>query len=140
MKTTTPIRFFSAHAGYSYDPAKETKTQGRWRCARRLALAERHAQNVGLSFHWFIDPDSTSAEWSDERPAWRQWCCQATDQKDNVVASLSAIDFGRKGTPYGDPYKRVVEAELALEVLPQPFALPATPNPPTHMKTISLRE
>jgi hypothetical protein len=34
-------RFFYAHAGWAYNPATETKQQGRWRCARELAHACR---------------------------------------------------------------------------------------------------
>jgi hypothetical protein len=37
------------------------------------------------------------------------------DEDGKIVQSLCFIDFGRDGSPWGDSYKRVVEAELALE-------------------------
>jgi hypothetical protein len=44
------FQFFLAHAGYSYDPTKETERQGRARCARQLAKAESDASRVGIHF------------------------------------------------------------------------------------------
>ena len=104
MKTQSASRFFFEHAGYSYDPKKETKLQGRWRCATALALAERKANDAGLSFEWPVDPDSN---FSEEKPAWSLWQCLARGQDNEVVASLGGIDFGRRGEPWGDPYERV---------------------------------
>jgi hypothetical protein len=37
------------------------------------------------------------------------------DKAGKVVQSLGGVDFGRDGDPWGQPYARVVEAELALE-------------------------
>lgn len=117
MKIQSDSRFFFKHAGYSYDPKKETKLQGRWRCATALALAERKANNVGLRFEWSVDPDCDSSEFSEEKPAWALWQCLARGQDGKPCASLGGIDFGRRGEPWGQPYKRVVEAELAAEAL-----------------------
>lgn len=113
--------FFYRNAGYSYTPGKETKEQGRRRCARALAAAERAALDAGASFEWDTDPDCTSADFSDADPPWRLWICIARDANGDVFASLGAIDFGRDGSPWRDPYRRVVEAELALE-MPDPVA------------------
>jgi hypothetical protein len=113
-----PAQFFHAHAGYSWQPEKETQAQGRRRCARALAAAELAGREAGLSFMWSIDPHTDSSDWSDERPAWRVWQCVCIDQANRVRASLHGIDFGRDGEPHGDPYARVVEAELAHEALP----------------------
>lgn len=113
----TPYAFFYRWAGWSYQPATETPPQGRARCAKALATAERRARGV-LTFEWSIDPISTSLDWCDERPAWQQWECVARNvETGRVVASLHAIDFGRDGEPWGDPYRRVVEAELASEAI-----------------------
>lgn len=112
----SPYHFFLAHAGYSYDPRTETPMQGRIRCAQTLAYAERCALNSGCSFEWSIDPDITSREWTNEAPAWSTWRCVARDAEGKVFASLHGIDFGRDGEPWGDPYRRVVEAELACEL------------------------
>ena len=113
----TPYQFFHEHAGYSYRPDTETKAQGRARCARAMARAEREARDAGLSFEWGVDPYSDSSDWCDDDPPWALWTCTARDATGRVVASLCAIDFGRDGEPWGDPYRRVVEAELALEAL-----------------------
>lgn len=114
MKADT--RFFYVNAGWSYGPG-ETPDEGRRRCAAALATAERKGRAAGLSFSWEIDPDSTSADWSDERPAWAQYQCTAYDADGGAVAYLGGIDFGRDGSPHSDSYRRVVEAELAAEAL-----------------------
>jgi hypothetical protein len=114
-----PVTFFYRHAGYSYPAGTTPAAQRahRLNCARRLASAEGRAREEGLSFDWDVDPDQDSSEWSDERPAWPQWRCIVYNADGVSVASLWGIDFGRDGTPWGDPYRRVVEAELAAEVL-----------------------
>ena len=115
--------FFLANAGYSYDPKTETPLQGRQRCAKTLAHAEKRARERGCSFHWEIDGDITSAEWiapdqdgGRRRDPWDTWACVARDDTGAVFASLCGIDFGRDGTPWGSTYRRVVEAELACEL------------------------
>lgn len=122
MPRVTSYRFFFAHAGYSYGPG-ETPEQGRRRCAFELAKAERRASEAGWSFAWMVDPHMDSSDW-DERPraiakadAYALWGCIARDQDGEARASLWGIDFGRDGEPWGSPYRRVVEAELALEGL-----------------------
>jgi len=115
-------QFFLKHAGYSHNPATETHMQGRIRCARQLAAAERWARDAGYSFSWDID-DYLSSEWIADnedggrnRSPWQTWCCIAHDANGKVQSILGGIDFGRDGKPWSDPYKRVVEAELASEV------------------------
>lgn len=115
-------QFFYKHAGYAYDPKTETRQQGRANCAKALAAAELTARNNSYSFQWEIDPYSTSADWKEpdedggkRRAPWQVWSCFMRDQNGEIVQSLHAIDFGRDGSPFGDPYRRVVEAELALE-------------------------
>ncbi len=108
-------QFFYEHAGFSYDPKTETAEEGRLRCARELAQAEYDSSEI--SFDWQVD-DCDSSEWSDEQPPYAQWVCFARDvDSGRILASLGGIDFGRDSEPYGDPYMRVVEAELALEIL-----------------------
>lgn len=118
MKTKTyktPYAFFFARAGYSYNASKgETRKQGRIRCAQALAKAEDWAK-LHLSFSWSIDRDADSSDFSDEKPSWSLWVCTVHDSKGQSCASLCGIDFGRNGEPWGHPYKRVVEAEMALE-------------------------
>jgi hypothetical protein len=109
--------FFYENAGYSYDPKIETKAQGRKRCAKFYAKAEADAREAGVSFVWDIDPHCTSRDFSDARPIWALWECRALDAKGRVAASLGGVDFGRNGDPWSGSYRRVVEAELAGEVL-----------------------
>jgi len=120
-------QFFLRHAGYSYDPETQTPMQGRIRGARALARAERQARDGGFSYQWSIDPQSLSSDWIDDNQdggrncdPWRTWQCAMFNAGGRIVNSLHAIDFGRDGQPWGDPYKRVVEAELALEGLTNP--------------------
>lgn len=119
----TPYHFFLKHAGYSYGNG-ETKQQERIRCARALAKNERAASKGGFTYVWSVDPHTDSSDFSDESPAWSLWQCCMLNADGRIVNSLHAIDFGRDGEPWGDPYQRVVEAELASEGLtnkPQGF-------------------
>lgn len=108
--------FFYEHAGFSWNPKTETKEDGRKRCAETLVKAERDAASLGFGFEWSVD-DCDSSEWSDDPEPWAQWVCVCKDENGNVLASLCGIDFGRDGDPWGDPYARVVEAELASEAI-----------------------
>ncbi len=128
-----PYQFFLKHAGYSYDPKTESPMQGRIKTARALAAAERKARDNELWFKWEIDPDCTSADWIADNEdggrnndPWQTWICFACSPNESpgrlsnlstVLASLGGIDFGREGEPWGNSYRRVVEAELALEAL-----------------------
>lgn len=114
MATTSPEQFFYDHAGYSYDPKRETPEQGRRKCARLLARAERKGSEAGLSFEWQHD-DITSDEFKSSGSPWRLWACVCRSVDGEILSSLGGIDFGRDGEPWGDTYRRVIEAELALE-------------------------
>ena len=113
----TAYQFFLANAGFSYDPITETPEVGRERAARLLARAERRASAEGYVFCWRHDPDIDSSEFSDAEPAYRLWVCTAWKPAHECVASLGGVDFGPDGDPWGSDYRRVVEAELALEAL-----------------------
>ena len=107
-------QFFLSQAGSSHNPEVETAMQGRIRGARALALSERKARDAGCSFEWQQD-DCDSSEWSDEEPAWAQWVCIMRDENGKVLETVGGVDFGRDRDPWMDSYRRVVEAELALE-------------------------
>lgn len=116
------VAFFKRYAGFSYDPATETRMQGKLRCARALATAEAAARAAGCTFDWDCDPEITSADWVEKGDAsrgyeepWQTYACVMRDKGGRVVASLGGVDFGRDGSPRGEPYARVVEAELACE-------------------------
>lgn len=108
-------RFFHEHAGKCKRP-NESWAQGSWRGALALASAELRGERAGLSFHWEEDRDTDSSDFSDESPAWTLWVCDLIDSDgESLAGSLSAIDFGRNGSPHGESYARVVQAELALQ-------------------------
>lgn len=106
------FRFFHEHAGYIVGQSAI--------CAVTLARAALRAADDGHSFHWSIDPSIDSSDFSDQEPAWQLWQCamRSADESEGqrgILASLHGIDFGRDGAPWSDPYRRVVEAELASE-------------------------
>ena len=113
----TAAEFFFEHAGYSYDPAKETKLQGRRRCAARLSKSEQWAAASGVSYKWELD-NLTNREFTNYGPEYSLWSVLAYGGGGNIIGSLGGVDFGVDGQPWGNPYARVVEAELALEAMP----------------------
>lgn len=109
-----PARFFYDNACYSYDPKTQSPEEGRAQCALLLAIAEREASDAGCSFQWNHD-DTTSAEFSDEEPAYLLYVCTMYDGNAVAVGCVGGVDFGPDGTPYSNEYRRVMEAELAQE-------------------------
>lgn len=110
--------FFYENAGFSYHPATETEDEGKRRCAQEMADAEREAKERDLRFTWEIDPCTTSADWSDKKPAYEQWICLCSDgQFGETLACCGGIDLGRNGHPDTSDYTRVMQAELALEAI-----------------------
>lgn len=110
---TEQERFFFDHAGYSYDPKTETVEQGRERCARELAAAERRL-NDSADFYVNVSPEDDPMDEKDG-PQWVVTLYRRHDfpQPDEVVGSLGCIDTETDA----DPYLRVVAAELADEHL-----------------------
>lgn len=106
------VAFFYNEAGYSCDPLKETPVEGRLRCANELATAEARASEGGCCFEWKLD-GLDSSEWSDDEPATPTWECIMREADGSISESCGGIDFG-DGEPWGNPYKRVTEAQLAL--------------------------
>lgn len=111
--------FFYEHAGVSWMPGKETQEQGRERGAIENAAAESWARNAGYSFSWMIDPHADSSEFKKGKP-YSLWECVCHRSDGEIDNSLGGIDFGRDGQPWGDSYKRVVEAQLAIEAKGNP--------------------
>lgn len=118
-------RFFFAAAGYSY-PATSNKAQklkARHECARILAVNEYWAWDNGYTFVWRHDEGITSEDFSDEEPFYPLWWCAmyaAHPERSSrgapiPVQSLGGVDFGRDVDPWGQDYRRVVEAELASQ-------------------------
>jgi hypothetical protein len=114
--------FFFENCAYGYDPATETQAEGLTRCAIELAAAERFAEASEWAWTWEIDQDVDSSDFSDDEPPWSLWSCFLWEVEDHpapedLLQSLHGIDFGRDGEPWDEAYKRVVEAELALEAM-----------------------
>jgi hypothetical protein len=114
------IRFFAEHAGYYTPP-------GRMACAKKLALAEERARDLRLRFAW---EDEQRDEWDGEYPLAStdllEWCaCYDRAPSDDRWRNISGAPKARclaslcmiATTGYRDPYRRVVEAELASEAL-----------------------
>ncbi len=126
------VKFFHANAGYGFDPQKETKAQGRMRCARLLARAEAYAYEHEWRYVW--EPDTCIGGDCGETETCEHPCCQGTEHEVYSCALLSgdASCYDGHGRATGgavlaslgsicepdDNYKRVVEAELALEAMP----------------------
>jgi len=109
--------FFWEHAGYSYQPETETEAQGRIRCARELAAAEANAKRIdGWGFEWHDDwrvgdhVNEFSSESYLNNPRTCE-CCLLRDGDGDVIASVGCVDDAT------DEYRRVIEAELAVEAL-----------------------
>lgn len=117
------VQFFHDNAGWSYDPRRESSEQGRQRCAYALAAAEAWAENMGMRFTWEDDWDVGShrehygadSAYSDGEPTTCETCIAWKPLPYDGwqdVASLGCIDDAT------DDYRRVIAAELAMEVRP----------------------
>lgn len=90
------------HAMWSYRPSIETEGEGRVKCALALARAAYAlARDVDVYIDWerdLIEPDA--------------WCCLLCSADGEVMRALGGVDFADDGTPFDEPYARVIEAEL----------------------------
>ena len=117
------VLFFYAQAWSSYDPRVQTEVNGRLLGAIALATAERWARTKGSYYIWDNDEP---AECQDEEGNWESHpavsCLMMQHSEDpserpHVLYSLGAI-VESSDRRERDAYRRVVEAELALEVMP----------------------
>jgi hypothetical protein len=108
--------FFLKNAGYSYDPATQTPRQGKSAGARRLAQAERDARALGYRFEWQDYPDGCigcdCGEADCDCSTGRAHVCLVCLMRDS--AGVCCQSLGSVCKPSRE-YRRVVEAELALE-------------------------
>jgi len=115
LSLTAAERFFYDHAGYSYGP-NETAQQGRIRCAQALAKAEQVAVNLGWEYEWEWNQDA-DLSWMTEEERQQEhevlWC--RIPDPENSRYSLASLFCGI--TDPDAKYRRVIEAELASEVL-----------------------
>lgn len=108
--------FFYEWAAPSYMPGKETEEAGRLRNAQEHATAEAAARDKGFAFTWTIDLNGDSRDFAKGK-RYDLWECVTYNGEGKQVGVLCGIDFGRGGKPWGDPYRRVVESELAMDAL-----------------------
>lgn len=120
-------RFFYENIGGSYNPATETQEEGRVRNARSYAAAERWASENGFWFEWMPDWDGCSGCecGSDECPchtgeSHETYGCVARDE-DDLGCGVSLWSICNPD----ENYRRVVEAELAAELMAEQAALEA---------------
>lgn len=108
------VEFFLEHAGYSRSLG-ESKARARRRAAESLARAEAHAEDSGWEVEWKYDQDEYQLGEGEEAPS-EVLVAILRDHDRNVLASLGGI---------ADPspsYRRLVEAELALEAMTEKTA------------------
>jgi len=98
-------KFFHTHAGWSYDPAKETSDQGRIRCAQQLAFAESRLLEAMRVADVGVTWDEDQMEGAEQAAIWHR----DENGKCTHLAALGGIIDATKA------YRRVVRAELALE-------------------------
>lgn len=112
---TSTEQFFYDHAGFNYNPTKESAEQGRRKCASELAAAyaELYAVTTDAYVSWEIDPEITSHDWESDSEPERPTLCATLHFEGKIVGSLGGIDV--KDCNSGDPYCKVVEAELWQE-------------------------
>ncbi len=107
------VAFFAKHAGWGYHPGKESKTAGKMRGARRLAKAEAEAANRGWRVKWDYEQD-VDLSWMDDEEREKDhevlWAALRNEDGEMLASLGNIVDADNK-------YRRVVEAELAVEAL-----------------------
>jgi hypothetical protein len=102
--TDADVAFFHEHAGWCYDPATETPEEGRLRCARALAAAEKWlSRQPGHTVEWVEEP---FPDYSGIDHDGSLYCCLVSVPGVGRE-SLGNIDLGPDGR-LSDPYTRVV--------------------------------
>lgn len=113
MTLSDTERFFYDHAGYVHNPNAETEDEARARCAADLARAEGRLKAGPYYIDVTPDPDPYDGDVPWGGPMWNVGLYSvADDTRPVLIGSLGAVACGE-----GDPYLRVVAAELALEYL-----------------------
>jgi len=112
---TDTEQFFYDHAGWSYNRGTETPEEGRARGARKLAAAERRLKDGPYYVNYKPDDQPWNGDEPYDGPLWiaTLW---------SVAGSTSGEVLGAIGSvpaELGDPYMRVIAAELADEHLPE---------------------
>lgn len=117
--------FFLEHAGYGYVPGEETEQEGKERCARVLADAEKRGTDLGLEIEFSPDPDADASFMDtedyddDDRYSAEFVCALVRDAEGEIVASLGSIHEDARDRQGARNYRRVIRAELFSEALPK---------------------
>lgn len=110
-----PVRFFYGEAGYSWG-ADETPDQGRMRGARTLAAAEARLKAGPYFVEFEPDPEPWAGCEPYAGPLWIVCLYRTPDDGLGAAELIGAI--GQVPAEQGDPYLRVIAAELAAEHIP----------------------
>ena len=129
-KLTADEKFFFDNAGYSYDSKTETAVEGKIRCAKQLALAERAAQLSEVKYDWqyedFPIEDALDPSVYDTREEFKAYCDKYRDNHlCAIIRSKDGEVLGSLGSIIGADanYRRVIEAELALEAFADEYRI-----------------
>lgn len=106
------VKFFHEWGGYSKRPGQGT-APAKQGSARRLAMAECHAAQQGIEFEWEWDHDPDLSWMDDEARAEEHevYCARAILDGRTLDSLCGIVDPDRN-------YRRVIEAELALDHTP----------------------
>jgi hypothetical protein len=110
IKLNERERFFYKHAGWSFDPKTETSRDGRVRTAVLLANAEKELQASTAQVIWEDDPLPYEGDVEWDGPV---YVAVISDGEGETLGSLGGIAMAS----LDEPYRRVIEAELAYEYL-----------------------
>ena len=116
MSDWPAVDFFYEHAGFSYDPARETLEEGRRRTAQALAEAE----------FWYLTTPNVEFRWRDDFEVGnhRDYFGEDSVYADHEPATCEVVELCFDGEfvdgqgcidDADDDYRRVVEAEMVLE-------------------------
>jgi hypothetical protein len=122
----SPYMFFKTHAGYSYDPKTETREEGKQKCARAMAQAEKLFLECEGEDIWFeVEEDFDESCLGDceniedyHSGKYQMYSCYLWRKDESarngrrIILSLHAVSVAEGES---DPYLRVIRAELALE-------------------------
>lgn len=113
-RLTPAEQFFYDNAGYCHNPATETEEQGRRSGAVALARAEERMKAGPYLINVEPDPEPYDGDAPYDGPTWVVTLHSVADStRPEPLGSVGGVACYE-----GDPYMRVVAAELASEYLP----------------------
>lgn len=107
------VQFFAYNTSGACNPAVETQEEATFRYACRLRDAEEWLMmQDDAEVDWMTDTDADRYGIEHDGPLWAVVMVGGGERN-----SLGGIDFAEDGDPWTDDYARVIEAELALELM-----------------------